>query len=1223
MPGIIFCHIRMKKLLLLLSTALVLVLYFGCDTRNAKSSQYDRPHDPFVFRSVLDGQPRMLTVALHDNMWAAYDTETGTLDKVWRGGINLDGAVYTTHHGPQPSSLGDAWFENQYDQPWTIDGQAATVRYRGHRLEDDGQATLLYDLSAAGKTIRVEETPEFVVNKSGQPGFQRRFKLDGADGAVVRMKANLSSVPLESSVVTSGSFSVAKKTNRKLRDAAGFDLDGELQLNDDETNFTSYFTKRPLIANKNKVVGAEDEEERPLGYRLIARSDCKSCHNTNQQTIGPAYVDVAKRYRNTEPNVKMLVNKVLKGGGGNWGSAVMSAHPDLTEADVKPMIDYIMGLDAAEEAELARMESAPAPTDLDLQSGDDDAPVDALVPGAIVKVMVFNKSLQSLSDVDWNAPAVFEGIIPQIVAGDDDLKDLPDNFAIQITGYLKIPKDNNYTFRLRSDDGSKLFIDGNEIIDHDGLHGASAMDGEIALSKGYHPFRVEFFQGGGGKSLRLQWRSFDDGEFANIPPTIFLHNREESNGVAAFVAPNKIPGDRDRVAGVHPSYTLSQARPDEFLPKVGGIAFTDDGRMVVSTWDAAGSVYLLDNLDAEDHNDISYKRIAVGLAEPLGIEVVDGDIYVLQKQEFTRLVDTDGDDVIDEYHTVANSWPVTANFHEFAFGLVYKEPYFYGTLAIAILPGGASANPQASSRGKAVRIHKETGEVEYVAHGLRTPNGIGVGVDGELFIADNQGDWLPSSKILHLSEGAFFGSRAVDPVNTPNMEVKQPVVWLPQDEIGNSPTTPLALNDGPYKGQMIHSEVTHGGAKRVFVEKVDGEYQGAVFRFTQGIEAGVNRMAWGPDGALYLGGIGSSGNWGDVGKQWYGLQRMQYNNEPTFEMLAVRAKANGMEIELTEPLPDATGWDPAAYTVQQWRYVPTENYGGPKVDLENLRVKSASVSSDRKRIFLELDGLKKEHVVYLRLPNDWTSENDREIWSTEAWYTLNNIPQATGTVASAPALPGTNELSAAERAAGWKLLFDGQNLNEHWHTYGSDAVNGGWTVDGDAFTFNKAGGRGDLVSDQAYENFDLRLEWKISNCGNSGIFWGVVDDPEQYSAVYLTGPEMQILDNSCHPDAQYEDHRAGDLYDMIPVKYETVRPAGSWNKARIRKQGEDVTFYLNGRKVVEFKQHDETWDAMVKDSKFADWEAFGKSRKGHFALQDHDDRVWFRNVKVRVLDDVM
>jgi cytochrome c len=340
---------------------------------------------------------------------------------------------------------------------------------------------------------------------------------------------------------------------------------------------------------------------------------------------------------------------------------------------------------------------------------------------------------------------------------------------------------------------------------------------------------------------------------------------------------------------------------------------------------------------------------------------------------------------------------VSANFHEFAFGLLYKDGYFYGTLATAINPGGASTKPQIPDRGKVLKINKETGTFEFIATGLRTPNGIGFGVDNEIFIADNQGDWLPSSKIIHLQPGAWYGSRSVDFEGTAGLTETQPVVWLPQDEIGNSPSQPAKLNVDPYKNQMIHGEVTHGGIKRVFAEKINGQYQGVVFRFTQGLEAGINRLIWGPDGSLYAGGVGSTGNWGHTGKLQFGLQRLTYNNKPAFEMLAVRARSNGLEIEFTQPLKEGTGTKASDYNVRQWYYKPTGDYGGPKLDDKSLSIRSVNVSADRKKVFLELGGMKPKHVVYIRLNrNTLTSASGLNLWSTEAWYTMNNIPSEPG-----------------------------------------------------------------------------------------------------------------------------------------------------------------------------------------------------------------------------------
>jgi cytochrome c len=191
---------------------------------------------------------------------------------------------------------------------------------------------------------------------------------------------------------------------------------------------------------------------------------------------------------------------------------------------------------------------------------------------------------------------------------------------------------------------------------------------------------------------------------------------------------------------------------------------------------------------------------------------------------------------------------------------------------------------------------------------------------------------------------------------------------------------------------MLHGDVTHGGINRDFLEKINGDYQGAVFRFTQGLEAGVNRLTWGPDGALYVGELGMVGGWSWKEKQ-YGLQRLKYNGKLTFEMLAVRAKPGGFEIEFTDSLSARQGIQQSDFLIQQWWYHPTADYGGPKMDLEKLKITEVTISNDRRRVFLKIPGLKREHVVYFRLPEYMQSAGGQSLWSSEAWYTLNNIPQ--------------------------------------------------------------------------------------------------------------------------------------------------------------------------------------------------------------------------------------
>lgn len=146
----------------------------------------------------------------------------------------------------------------------------------------------------------------------------------------------------------------------------------------------------------------------------------------------------------------------------------------------------------------------------------------------------------------------------------------------------------------------------------------------------------------------------------------------------------------------------------------------------------------------------------------------------------------------------------------------------------------------------------------------------------------------------------------------------------------------------------------------------------------------------------------------------------------------------------------------------------------------------------------------------------------------------------------------------------------------------------------------------------------MSIEWKISACGNSGIIFNVVED-KKYRATYLTGPEMQVMDNTCHPDAKIIKHRAGDLYDLITSAKETVKPAGEWNTARLVSNHGMMEFWLNGFKSVSFTMHNSEWDAMVAKSKFKTMPDFGKATKGHIALQDHGDQVWYRNIKIKEL----
>lgn len=206
-----------------------------------------------------------------------------------------------------------------------------------------------------------------------------------------------------------------------------------------------------------------------------------------------------------------------------------------------------------------------------------------------------------------------------------------------------------------------------------------------------------------------------------------------------------------------------------------------------------------------------------------------------------------------------------------------------------------------------------------------------------------------------------------------------------------------------------------------------------------------------------------------------------------------------------------------------------------------------------------------------------------------------------------------NTLTAEERAAGWQLLFDGESL-EGWRGFGMDSMPGGWeVVDG---TLARTGPSGDIVTRRVFEDFELSLEWKVGEGGNSGVFYLVNEEADR---IYEGAPEMQLLDDAHHPDGRSPLTSAGSDFGLYPAPRGVVRPAGEWNRARIVVRDGRVEHWLNGRKILEYRLGSEDWKSRVADSKFAQWPLYGQARRGPVGLQDHGDPVWFRSIKVREL----
>ncbi|HEX9610301.1 MAG TPA: DUF1080 domain-containing protein [Gemmatimonadales bacterium] len=206
-----------------------------------------------------------------------------------------------------------------------------------------------------------------------------------------------------------------------------------------------------------------------------------------------------------------------------------------------------------------------------------------------------------------------------------------------------------------------------------------------------------------------------------------------------------------------------------------------------------------------------------------------------------------------------------------------------------------------------------------------------------------------------------------------------------------------------------------------------------------------------------------------------------------------------------------------------------------------------------------------------------------------------------------------NSLTPDERAAGWRLLFDGRTT-AGWRGFRMDSMPGGWqAVDG---ALTRVGRGGDIITREAFRNFELALEWKVAPRGNSGIFYRASEDAE---AIYWTAPEMQVLDDAGHEDGQSRLTAAGANYGLDPAPAGAVRPAGEWNQVRLVVNGAHVEHWLNGTKVVEYELGSPAWEAKVQASKFAPHPHYGRNAEGYLGLQDHGDLVAYRNIKIRVL----
>ncbi len=441
-----------------------------------------------------------------------------------------------------------------------------------------------------------------------------------------------------------------------------------------------------------------------------------------------------------------------------------------------------------------------------------------------------------------------------------------------------------------------------------------------------------------------------------------------------------------------PSYTI-EGIPGPFPTwRPSDVVFADDGTMYAIAM-TEGQIWRAKTPPVEHPQQVHWQRFASGLYHPIGLAVVDGKIYVAQKPEITELIDRDADGIADQYRTVATGWGLSTGWHEYTFGLAVDQQK---NLWFALNTGYFWTNPGYVNpgrwRGSVMRVAHGTETLEQMATGCRVPNGITTGENGELFFTDNQGDWIQACKLAHIVPGRFYGhpETTADALPKETYPDGRSAVWLPYTR-SRSVSGPIYDSTegrfGPFAGQMFVGDVGYGanaGIMRVALEKVNGEYQGACFRFIDGQPLGCERMRFGPDDQLYMASLTS------------GLTRVAFDGSVPLAMhsVKIRPRGEGFVIHFTQPLAKDTRLQSEQIRVKRYHYLYSGSYGSPRADEQAVPVAAAELSADRRSITLSLPvETYPIGMVYEINVGALTGEAGEALTHNEAWYTVHQVPQ--------------------------------------------------------------------------------------------------------------------------------------------------------------------------------------------------------------------------------------
>lgn len=451
--------------------------------------------------------------------------------------------------------------------------------------------------------------------------------------------------------------------------------------------------------------------------------------------------------------------------------------------------------------------------------------------------------------------------------------------------------------------------------------------------------------------------------------------------------------------------TIPEQNPWGSWMRIVAFDFFSDGRAAVSTW--SGDVWIVSGLD-EKLETLQWRRFASGLFEPLGLRIVADQIYVLCRDQLARLHDLNNDGEADWVESFNRDAPVGPSYHAFAFELqTDRDGNFYYTRC------GQRVDPSLPLQGGLVKVSRDGKKSELIATGLRAANGLCMGPNDEITVADNQGNWIPASRLNWIEPGGFYGYVPHARRTPTPAEADPPLCWIPVQLDNSSGSQAWAASErwGPLKNHLLHTSYGKGTLFLVLHEKIDGIRQGGVVQFPLKFDSGIMRARFHPrDQQLYVAGLKG---WQTAGARDGCLQRVRYAGGLLTLPKAWRTLPDGIALEFDCELDAGSANDPQNYALERWNYLWSEKYGSPefkvsepgKLGRDKMDVTSTQLSADRKTVVLKIADLRP--AMQMRLQFRLRAKEGAPV-QHEIYYTVNALPRDATNYAPENSQPGSS-----------------------------------------------------------------------------------------------------------------------------------------------------------------------------------------------------------------------